>query len=194
MFKWFWTILSLGAPGTSWQKTAFCDVSSKWNLIKLPVPMASLQNYWNSPATHWVPILQVFLDEASTIKLSVEVGNQQGSLLFSKRTTALIQGIVDRFLYFLFRVSCSNLKINTAIDDHVTSNNLITPNQWAYRKGHTTELLLIHLTEKWRRLVDSGLNVAVAFVVFKKAFDSVSHSHQLEKLPRQFGIDSQLCA
>lgn len=64
-------------------------------------------------------------------------------------------------------------EINTAIVNLVTSNNLITLNQWAYRKGHSTELLLIHLTEKWRRFVDSGLKVAVAFVDFKKAFDSI---------------------
>ena len=45
----------------------------------------------------------------------------------------------------------------------------ITPSQWAYRKGHSTELLLVNLTEKWIRFVDSGLKVAVAFVDFKKA-------------------------
>ena len=55
-------------------------------------------------------------------------------------------------------------EINTTIVDHVTNNNLITPNQWAYRKAHSTVLLLIHLTEKWRRFVDDGFTVAVAFV------------------------------
>ena len=54
--------------------------------------------------------------------------------------------------------------------------------------------LLVRLTEKWGRFVDSGLKVAVAFVDFRKAFDSVSHSHLLEKLNRQFGIDGQLYA
>ena len=39
-------------------------------------------------------------------------------------------------------------EINDSIINHVTKNNLITPNQWAYRKAHSTELLLIHLTEK----------------------------------------------
>ena len=48
-------------------------------------------------------------------------------------------------------------EINTAIVNHVMSNNLITPNQWVYSKGHSTELLLIHLTEKWR---DSRFNSA----------------------------------
>ena len=70
----------------------------------------------------------------------------------------------------------------------------MTPNHWAYRKDHSTELLLIHLAERWRRFVDSGLNVAVAFVDFKKAVDSVLHSHVLEKLHRQSGTDGQLYA
>ena len=38
-------------------------------------------------------------------------------------------------------------EINTSIVDHVTSNNLRTPNEWAYRKAHSTGLLLVHLRE-----------------------------------------------
>ena len=79
-------------------------------------------------------------------------------------------------------------EINDAIINNVTKNNL-TPNQWAYRKAHSTELLLIHLTEKWRRFVDGGLTVAIAFVDFRKAFDCVPHLRLLEKLNRQFGIE-----
>ena len=38
------------------------------------------------------------------------------------------------------------------IAKHVFSENeaLVTDNQWAYRKGRSTELLLVHLTETWR--------------------------------------------
>jgi len=54
-------------------------------------------------------------------------------------------------------------------------NNLVSNKQWAYRTGYSTELLLTHLTETWRTAIDSGKAVAVAFIYFKKAFDSVSH-------------------
>ena len=43
-------------------------------------------------------------------------------------------------------------------------NNLISERQWAYWSGHSTELLLIHLTEYWRKAIDSGLVMAVAFI------------------------------
>ena len=47
------------------------------------------------------------------------------------------------------------------IGKHVFSENeaLVTDNQWAYRKGRSTELLLIHLTETWRRAIDNKLVV-----------------------------------
>ena len=67
-------------------------------------------------------------------------------------------------------------------------NNLASDRQWAYRPGFNTELLLIHLTETWRRLVDEGNVVAVAFIDFKKAFHSVNHEILISKLQQNFGI------
>ena len=62
-------------------------------------------------------------------------------------------------------VSC----VNDAIIDHVLNfDRLVTDSQWAYRKGYSTELLLIHLTETWRDAIDSGLVVGAAFVDFRK--------------------------
>lgn len=66
--------------------------------------------------------------------------------------------------------------------------------QWAYRHGHSTELLLVHLTETWRRAVDSKLVVGVVFVDFKKAFNIVSHQILERKLRVNFGIDGPLLA
>ena len=71
-------------------------------------------------------------------------------------------------------------------------NQLITEKQWAYRRGYSAELLLVHLTEIWRRALDSGNVVAVAFVDFRKAFDSVSEEILVKKLEYNFGITGVL--
>ena len=84
-------------------------------------------------------------------------------------------------------------EINDRLVQHVLKDNqLITDKQWAYRRGFSTELLLVHLTEIWRMAVDLDNVVAVAFVDFKKAFDSVSHEILLRKLEVNFGITGGL--
>ena len=84
-------------------------------------------------------------------------------------------------------------EINDRLVQHVFKDNqLITDKQWAYRRGFSTELLLVHLTEIWRMAVDLDNVVAVAFVDFKKAFDSVSHEILLRKLEINFGITGGL--
>ena len=82
------------------------------------------------------------------------------------------------------------------IAKHVFAENqaLITDNQWAYRKGRSTELLLIYLTETWRRAIDNKLVVGALFIDFQKAFDCVSHPILLHKLQHNFGITGNLLA
>ena len=64
--------------------------------------------------------------------------------------------------------------------------------------GHTAQdfqqscMLLTQLIETWREAVDAGFGEAVAFVDFKKAFDSVSHAILETKLERDFGISGPL--
>ena len=84
-------------------------------------------------------------------------------------------------------------EINDTLVHHVfIENQLATDRQWAYRAKHSTELLLIHLTETWRKAADSGLVVAVAFIDFKKAFDSVSHTVLEMKLQKNLGIQGPI--
>ena len=82
--------------------------------------------------------------------------------------------------------------VSDTILDHVMENGLLTERQWAYRKGHSTQLLLAHLTECWRQAIDDNLVVATAFVDFRKAFDCVSHGILLHKLKHKFGIEGNL--
>jgi len=80
-----------------------------------------------------------------------------------------------------------------ALTKHVLlDNRLVTNKQWAYRKGYSTELLLAHLTETWRRAIDSKQVVGVVFIDFQKAFDSVSHTTLIHKLKHYFRIDGYL--
>ena len=69
----------------------------------------------------------------------------------------------------------------------LTDNRLVTCNQWAYRKGHSTKLRLPHLAETWRRAV-----VGVVFIDFQMAFDSLTHSILIHKLEHHFGINGIL--
>ena len=78
------------------------------------------------------------------------------------------------------------------IAGRVFHNNLVTDKQWAYREGHSIELLLVHLSEIWRRAIDENKVVAVAFVHYRKAFDCVSHAILLQKLKFQFGVQGPL--
>ena len=67
-------------------------------------------------------------------------------------------------------------------------NKLITDKQWAYRRGYSTELLLVHMTEIWRSAIDSNEVVGIVLVDFQKAFDCVSHNVLLRKLENDFGL------
>jgi len=69
---------------------------------------------------------------------------------------------------------------------------LITNYQWAYRERYSTELLLVHLSETWRKAVVQNKVVAVAFIDFRKTFDCTSLTTLLHKLRQQFGIQGPL--
>ena len=83
----------------------------------------------------------------------------------------------------------SILSVDALIKHVLFGNRLLTDNQWAYRKRHSTDLILAHLTETVRRAIDSKKVVGVAFIDFLKAFDSVSHNILIHKLEHYFGIE-----
>lgn len=118
-------------PMSSWQKTAFYDLSSKWKLL---VPMASLQKLLNSTSHKVSPHL------TSLYRWSISHQTVYGS-----RKLASVSPIFEKDdctnpgyyqLVSLLSVRSKRLEseINTTIANNATSNNLITPSQWAYRK------------------------------------------------------------
>ena len=72
--------------------------------------------------------------------------------------------------------------VASIITMHVTGQGLGSPHQCAYKKGHSTELLLVKITDDWRRALDKKYVVGVVFVDFRKAFDVIHHSILLQKL------------
>ena len=58
--------------------------------------------------------------------------------------------------------------VSDTVVHYVFDHNLITDYQWAYREGYSTELLLAHLSETWRKAVDQNKVVAVASIDFRK--------------------------
>ena len=72
-----------------------------------------------------------------------------------------------------------------AVDQIVTfleTNKLISRNQHAYRKGHSTVTSLSEVTNYIYREMDKGQIVGMASLDLSKAFDPISHSHLLQKL------------
>ena len=61
------------------------------------------------------------------------------------------------------------------LDEHLQTHNLYSNNQWGFRKGRSTETLLISMTERWRAALDDNKIVGAIFIDFRKAFDTISH-------------------
>ena len=71
------------------------------------------------------------------------------------------------------------------------SNGALTTSQWGFRKGRSTEGLLLHMTETWKQALDEGLIVGVLLIDFRKAFDTINHKI-LEKKLQGCGIAGQM--
>ena len=72
--------------------------------------------------------------------------------------------------------------VASTIDTHVTVQGLRNPHQWASKKGHSTELLLVKITDELRRALDMKYATDEVFVDFQKAFDASPNSVLLRKI------------
>ena len=58
--------------------------------------------------------------------------------------------------------------------DFLRANDLVSKNQFAFRKLHSTITSMLNITETWYKNIEHKLNVSI-FLVLKKAFDTVDH-------------------
>ena len=73
----------------------------------------------------------------------------------------------------------------SAADQQMTyylKNNILNKTQHAYMKGHSTETCLNDMINYIYKQLDEGKLIGVASLDLSKAFDSISHSHLLQKL------------
>ena len=70
---------------------------------------------------------------------------------------------------------------------HLESKNLLSTQQFGFRKRRSTETAALLFTDEIHRAMDQGNLTGALFIDLSKAFDTVSHSSILAKLP-EYGI------
>jgi hypothetical protein len=71
--------------------------------------------------------------------------------------------------------------------EHLENHNLLSACQFGFRKNRSTEHASVYITVKIRKAMDRGLFTGAIYIDLSKAFDTISHSTLIDKLP-DFGI------
>ena len=79
--------------------------------------------------------------------------------------------------------------IHAQLYSYVTDNNLLSPDQFGFRKGYSTGTCLIDFLDNIYSNIDQGRACGVLFLDLKKAFDTVDHQLLLTKL-QNLGISN----
>ena len=77
--------------------------------------------------------------------------------------------------------------VHRQLMDHIETHQLLSQFQFGFRKHHSTELATVYFTDEIRKAMDKGMLTGAIYIDLTKAFDTISHSSIIEKLP-DFGI------
>ena len=153
-----------------------------------PVPASLLSSSVDTFAPFWLEI----------VNLSLQVGSMEG--MVNAVVLPLIKelsSLVDTDNYKNYR-PVSNLVfigkliervVQTRLNQHLLSNNLVSEKNYAYEKNHSTELLLLKVVDDLYKAFDNNLPSVVVLLDLSAAFDTVDHGKLLHILKYEIGID-----
>ena len=78
--------------------------------------------------------------------------------------------------------------VQKRLDKHLLENNLNIPQQSGYKKGFSTETLLIRIVNDLLIASDEGKGTVLMLLDLSAAFDTVDHNIILKILEREIGI------
>ena len=77
--------------------------------------------------------------------------------------------------------------VHSQLIEHLQKNNLLSLNQFGFRKYQSTELAVVWFTNQIRRSMDAGMLTGAIYADMSKAFDTVVQTGIIKKLP-DYGI------
>ena len=75
---------------------------------------------------------------------------------------------------------------------HLLKFNLLSNRQFGFSPQHSTQDVLVHVTDCWCKAIDESKFTAAAFLDVSKAFDCVNHDILLSKLACYRVLDDSL--
>ena len=154
--------------GLSCNKACGVDkISSKILKLASPVISATLTYIFNQSIT-----LCSFPDEWKVARVLPLYKSGHRNIPGNYRPISIlpvISKIMERLLY-------------DQLYDYLTKNEILSDNQFGFRKFHSTATSLLDSTNSWYVNMDRKMFNLVVFIDLKKAFDTVDHEILLEKM------------